>query len=189
MDVVDGGLPQGKPAGEVVGAQRMPVIKLPLNHQPVAAVEPGTEQDTTHRLGGCFALTLLGLRREEVGGLRWSDIELDTGALRICRARVDVNGRDTIVPTKTERCARGLPVPPRGDRTNRGRRARARRLRQGFRDARSAIRAAALGRRPVLVGSAERVGDVRRAVAGGPPRSLPATWSQLPRAPALRRFG
>jgi len=68
---------------------------------------------TTHRLGGCFALTLLGLRREEVGGLRWSDIELDTGALHIRRARVDVNGRDTIVPTKTERSARGLPVPPR----------------------------------------------------------------------------
>ena len=68
---------------------------------------------TTHRLGGCFALTLLGLRREEVGGLRWSDVELDTGALHIRRARVDVNGRDTIVPTKTERSARGLPVPPR----------------------------------------------------------------------------
>src|SRR6478672_2710205 len=67
----------------------------------------------THRLGGCFALTLLGLRREEVGGLRWSDVELDTGALHIRRARVDVNGRDTIVPTKTERSARGLPVPPR----------------------------------------------------------------------------
>jgi|RhiMetStandDraft_4_1073278.scaffolds.fasta_scaffold2680884_1 integrase len=32
----------------------------------------------THRLGGCFALmTLLGLRREEVGGLHWSDIELN----------------------------------------------------------------------------------------------------------------
>ena len=42
-----------------------------------------------------------------------SDIELDTGALHIRRARVDVNGRDTIVPTKTERSARGLPVPPR----------------------------------------------------------------------------
>jgi integrase len=67
----------------------------------------------THRLGGRFALTLLGLRREEVGGLRWSDIELDTGALHIRRARVDVNGRDIIVPTKTERSARGLPVPPR----------------------------------------------------------------------------
>jgi hypothetical protein len=34
----------------------------------------------THRLGGCFALTLLGLRREEVGGLRWSDIDPHTGA-------------------------------------------------------------------------------------------------------------
>lgn len=66
-----------------------------------------------HRLGGCFALTLLGLRREEVGGLRWQDIDLDTGALRIRQARVDVNGHDTIVPTKTERSARDLPVPPR----------------------------------------------------------------------------
>lgn len=66
-----------------------------------------------HRLAGCFALTLLGLRREEVGGLRWSDIELETGALRIRQARVDVNGHDTIVATKTERSARDLPVPPR----------------------------------------------------------------------------
>lgn len=66
-----------------------------------------------HRLGGCFALTLLGLRREEVGGLRWCDIDLCTGALRIRRARVDVNGKDTIVPTKTDRSARELPLPPR----------------------------------------------------------------------------
>jgi integrase len=66
-----------------------------------------------HRLVGCFALTLLGLRREEVGGLRWSDIDLDAGALQIRQARVDVNGRDTIVRTKTDRSARDLPLPPR----------------------------------------------------------------------------
>jgi integrase len=66
-----------------------------------------------HRLGGCFALTLLGLRREEVGGLRWSDIDLEAGALRIRQARVDVNGRDTIVTPKTDRSARDLPVPAR----------------------------------------------------------------------------
>jgi len=42
---------------------------------------------------------LLGLRREEVGGLRWSDIDLEAGALRIRQTRVDVNGRDMIVPT------------------------------------------------------------------------------------------
>lgn len=29
-----------------------------------------------HRLAGCFALPLLGLRREEIGGLRWSDLDL-----------------------------------------------------------------------------------------------------------------
>ena len=66
-----------------------------------------------HRLGGCFGLTLLGLRREEVGGLRWSDVALESGTLRIRQARVDVNGRDTIVATKTERSARDLPLPPR----------------------------------------------------------------------------
>ncbi len=66
-----------------------------------------------HRLAGCFAVTLLGLRCEEVGGLRWSDLDLDTGALRIRQARVDVNGRDMIVPTKTDRSARDLPLPPR----------------------------------------------------------------------------
>ena len=66
-----------------------------------------------HRLSGCFALTLLGLRRDEVGGLRWCDVDLDTGALRIRQARVDVNCKDTIVPTKTDRSARDLPLPPR----------------------------------------------------------------------------
>jgi integrase len=65
-----------------------------------------------HRLGGCFGLTLLGLRREEVGGLRWSDVALEAGTLRIRQARVDVNGRDTIVATKTERSGRDLPLPP-----------------------------------------------------------------------------
>lgn len=68
---------------------------------------------STHRLAGCFALTLLGLRREEVGGLRWCDIDLDTGTLRIRQARVDISGHDTIVATKTERSARDLPLPPR----------------------------------------------------------------------------
>lgn len=66
-----------------------------------------------HRLGGCYALTLLGLRREEVGGLRWSDVDLDGGQLRIRQARVDVNGRDLIGDPKNARSSRDLPVPPR----------------------------------------------------------------------------
>jgi integrase len=66
-----------------------------------------------HRLGGCFALTMLGLRREEVGGLRWCDIDVDAGALRIRQARIDVNGKDIITTPKTKRSVRELPLPPR----------------------------------------------------------------------------
>ncbi|EGD56740.1 tyrosine-type recombinase/integrase [Gordonia neofelifaecis] len=66
-----------------------------------------------HRLAGCFALTLLGLRREEVGGLRWCDVDLDRGELRIRQARVDVNGVDIIDEPKTARSVRDLPIPPR----------------------------------------------------------------------------
>jgi len=43
-------------------------------------------------------------------GLRWLDIDLETGTLRIRQARVEVNGRDTIVSTKIARSARDLPL-------------------------------------------------------------------------------
>jgi integrase len=66
-----------------------------------------------HRLAGCYAMSLIGLRREEVGGLRWCDIDFETGMLRIRQARVDINGKDTIVPCKTARSVRDLPLPPR----------------------------------------------------------------------------
>jgi hypothetical protein len=65
----------------------------------------------THRLGGCFGLMMPRSRREEVGGLRWAVIELETCTLHIRRGRVDVQGSDTIVPTKTERSARGRTLP------------------------------------------------------------------------------
>ena len=66
-----------------------------------------------HRLAGCFALSLLGLRREEVAGLRWCDVDLVLGELRIRQARVDVNGVDVVVPPKTARSTRDLPIPER----------------------------------------------------------------------------
>lgn len=106
-----------------------------LSHDPAAHLKPPSqkvvvaakegdvwtpEQMTTfldsvaaHRLAGCFALTLIGLRREEVGGLRWSDIDLTGGTLRIVQARVDVNGVDVIGHPKNARSVRELPIPPR----------------------------------------------------------------------------
>lgn len=78
-----------------------------------AQMEKFLEAQADHRLAGCFALTLLGLRREEVGGLRWSDIDLTAGTLRIRQARVDVNGREVIGDPKNARSVRDLPIPPR----------------------------------------------------------------------------
>ena len=60
-----------------------------------------------------WLLTLLGLRREEVGGLRWCDVNLSDGTLTVSQARVDVNGRDLIEPPKTDRSFRTLPIPAR----------------------------------------------------------------------------
>jgi len=60
----------------------------------------------------CWLLTLYGLRRSEVMGLRWSDINLATGTLAITRARVDVNGeRSAEGPPKTRLGARTLELP------------------------------------------------------------------------------
>ncbi|MGS2805918.1 hypothetical protein [Nocardia sp. MW-W600-9] len=102
-------------------------------HDPAAHLEPPSqkvvvaakeddvwpEQMTTfldsvadHRLTGCCALTLIGLRREEVGGLRWPDIDLTGGTPRIVQARVDVNGIDVIDDPKNARSVRELPIPP-----------------------------------------------------------------------------
>lgn len=63
-------------------------------------------------LYACWLLTIYGLRRSEVLGLRWSDVDLKTKTLRIERGRVDVNGGKVIEgKPKTERGARALPLP------------------------------------------------------------------------------
>ncbi|MDP0399222.1 MULTISPECIES: tyrosine-type recombinase/integrase [Tsukamurella] len=78
-----------------------------------AQMETFLDSVAEHRLAGCFALTLLGLRREEVGGLRWSDLNLTAGELSIRQARVDVNGREVVGDPKNARSVRDLPIPPR----------------------------------------------------------------------------
>lgn len=70
------------------------------------------EAAEAHRLSGCWLLTLNGLRRSEVMGLRWSDIGAD-GTLTVERGRVLVDGHRTEVgATKTKRGDRTLPLPP-----------------------------------------------------------------------------
>jgi integrase len=54
---------------------------------------------------------LLGLRRSEVLGLKWSDVDLDQGSLHIVRGVQRVNGELVELPTKTQRSRRTIPLP------------------------------------------------------------------------------
>ena len=64
-----------------------------------------------HRNGHLWYLALSGLRRAEIAGLKWSDIDLIEGALTITRNRVQV-GAATVVENepKTESSRRTLPM-------------------------------------------------------------------------------
>lgn len=64
------------------------------------------------RLVACWLLTLAGLRRSEVLGLRWSDVDLDAGTVSVAQGRVVVEGRGTVTgDPKSKRSRRALPMP------------------------------------------------------------------------------
>ena len=61
------------------------------------------------RLYPAWLLTLTGLRRSEVLGLRWSDIDIEAGTVRIVRGRVNLeHGRTRVGAPKTAAGARTL---------------------------------------------------------------------------------
>ncbi|MFR9803153.1 tyrosine recombinase XerC [Pseudonocardia sp. RS010] len=62
------------------------------------------------RLHAAWRLSLYGLRRGEVLGLRWDDIDLDAGTLSVRRARVLVEGRVLEQEPKTRNGVRTLPL-------------------------------------------------------------------------------
>jgi len=70
------------------------------------------EQATQDRLHAAWELTLRGLRRGEVCGLRWDDIDLKQSVLRIRQTRTEVDGRVVIGEPKTSRSRRALPMDP-----------------------------------------------------------------------------
>lgn len=65
-----------------------------------------------HRLYALWLVSMYGLRRSEVLGLRWSDVDLDTGTLRVRRGRVAVGSEVVEGRTKApKRSDRTLPMP------------------------------------------------------------------------------
>lgn len=65
--------------------------------------------DTTEAVAIC-AVTL-GLRRGEACGLRWSDIDMRSGEVRIRRSRQWVAGHEVVEDTKTEKSTRSCYLP------------------------------------------------------------------------------
>lgn len=68
----------------------------------------------TDRLAVAWALLLTrGLRRGELCGLKWDDVDLDGGTLRIVRTRVIVDNRPVESLPKTAAGRRPIPVDPK----------------------------------------------------------------------------
>ena len=66
-----------------------------------------------HRLYALYVLALfLGLRRGELLGLRWQDVDLDDAKLEVVQTLQRVGGSLRLVPPKTEDSARTVPLPP-----------------------------------------------------------------------------
>jgi integrase len=66
-----------------------------------------------HRLEALYSVALaLGLRQGEALGLRWQDIDLDSGVMKVCHQLQRVDRKLTLVEPKTERSRRILVIPP-----------------------------------------------------------------------------
>lgn len=108
-DAIEDGLASRNPAKSVRPVGRKPTVRSVLNVQDIRVLRAHLAAD---RLYGCWLLTLCGLRRSEIMGLRWSDLDLQKGILTILRGRVLVDGKRTVEgEPKTERGARVLPLP------------------------------------------------------------------------------
>lgn len=65
------------------------------------------------RIGHAWELALYGLRRGEIAGLRWSDIDLTTRTLSVANNRVSAGGTTVENDPKSHASRRELPLPDR----------------------------------------------------------------------------
>lgn len=63
-----------------------------------------------HRLHAAWRLSLYGLRRGEVMGLRWSDVDLDERSVTVRQSRTVVDGQEVIDVPKSVESIRTLPL-------------------------------------------------------------------------------
>ena len=92
--------------------------KVPRVHQELETYTPDEIRRVLRaadndRNGHLWYLALSGLRRGEIAGLRWEDVDFDAGTLTIARGRVELGGGPTTVvenEPKTLSSRRTLPL-------------------------------------------------------------------------------
>lgn len=86
-----------------------PETKEPLSPDEAGALLAATADDEDHALW--VVMLMLGLRRSEVCGLRWDNVDLDNRTLSVTHSVQRVDGKLRELPTKTRRSTRTVPLP------------------------------------------------------------------------------
>ncbi|HMH76874.1 MAG TPA: tyrosine-type recombinase/integrase [Candidatus Udaeobacter sp.] len=107
-DAVEEGIVVRNVAAKVRGASKAKPKVEPWTTAEVKAFLSGIRGE---RLQAVMLLSLMGLRPEEVCGIRWSDVDLDAKSLRIANVRTLVAGEVVEKEPKSEAGKRPLPLP------------------------------------------------------------------------------
>ncbi len=100
----------GKNVAKLVRVPRPPKQdRAPLTLDEVKALLQATREHRLHAMFVVFAV--LGLRRSEVLGLMWADVDLDAGTLLVRHGLQRVDGKLLLLPTKTLRSRRTVALP------------------------------------------------------------------------------
>ena len=97
----------------VQGVRRPKLQRVPMTSWSTEQAKAFLEFTKDDRLSFAWWLLLArGLRRGELCGVRWEDVDLDGQVLRINRTRVTVEGRTIDSTPKTESGRRSIPLDP-----------------------------------------------------------------------------
>lgn len=106
------GYMSGNPCSRIEAPQYKSKEKQPLSGDEIALVMQNIGAEETKYRAIFYFAALCGLRRQEILGLQWPDIDFENDCFCIRRAAVEVRGNGTTTKTpKTEKSARTLFLP------------------------------------------------------------------------------
>lgn len=112
--VLDDALAQGVVQTNVAAKiARVSTVHKDVPTFTAAEVEQLRTRFANDRIGHAWELSLYGLRRGEIAGLRWSDIDLTAKTLAIANNRVSAGGATVENDPKSQASRRELPLPDR----------------------------------------------------------------------------